>query len=486
MGFKKFANKLNDSMIGYLPIKVLEGIIGMVMLKVYTSLFSPDPYGQYSIINSTINIIFLVYIGWMHQAIIRFTNEYYHDEKKQKQFFSSIILTWFVLVSLLSCVFVLLNYLMPSFIAGIDVSFAIILVFVFIGYSISQMLLTLLIYAGKRLLNATLLLSTIVIKLVLTIVLYHTYSESIISIFISHGITDFVMGTIALVVSKGYKSINFKYYSGKLVKKFIKFGYPLIGLALTMSLLNVSDRYVIIFFQGEAAVGIYSANYAVPAAVFSLLMAGLSRGIYPKVLHYWNHHSKEEAINSLSLGGKYYLMLCLPAATGLFLLSEPIARIFTAEMYVEGNQIIGLVAFGMFFLGLSEYFNKGWELSRKTMPILINCIIASIVNMILNIIFVPIYGYVAAGFTTLVSFVVYMLLSKLRENKGIRFTINRKTFLNILLSTLIMAIIVIVCKSIITVNIISILIIVAIAALAYFSTLYFTGEIKNELKRIRR
>ncbi len=477
--------KFNGSMVGYLPIKIMEGIIGIVTIKVYTTLFDPKEFGDYQVINTTISIGFLICLGWIVQGIIRYSNTYAKDKEKNKQFYSTLVVAWVTTVIALSSLFLAGVYFLPKVFWNLDYLYALLIIFVLISYSLNIILLTQLLYSDKRMLNSVLLLASVSIKLIFTYILTRFIGNTIIAIFISHSVTDFAIGLIAIFSSSMLKLIRLKSFSKSMLKALITFGYPLMGLSLAMVVLNISDRYIIKYFYGSKDVGLYTSNYAISSAIFTMIMFGLSRGIYPKILNEWNNKNYTGANQKLSLGGKYYIIIALPAAIGLFLLSAPIASIALGPKYFEGSDVIGIVSLAMFFYGLSEYFNRGWELKAYTFPILINCSIAAAVNITLNIIFVPIFGYMVAAYSTLIAYIIYAAISWLRANKRMRFRVGKKSLWNILLSCSIMVIIVLAFDYLFLIDLIGLIIVIPLAAIGYFITLFLTGEIKNEISNLR-
>jgi O-antigen/teichoic acid export membrane protein len=59
----------------------------------------------------------------------------------------------------------------------------------------------------------------------------------------------------------------------------------------------------------------------------------------------------------------------------------------------------------------------GMYLTKKTKFVALTTIIAASINIVLNIIFIPIYGITAAAFTTLISFLILYFLSYYYSNK---------------------------------------------------------------------
>lgn len=173
-----------------------------------------------------------------------------------------------------------------------------------------------------------------------------------------------------------------------------------------MYILNISDRYIIRLFTSESELGIYIPNYGIASAAFTMLTYGLSKGFYPNLLEVWRteRDNLPKVSAMLSAGIKNYVFLALPAALGMILLSQEINSHLIAKSYASGYSVIGIVALGMFFLGLAEYSNKEWELLKDTKPIFWNSLIVALLNLILNFIFIPKYGFVGAAYTTAFSF----------------------------------------------------------------------------------
>lgn len=66
---------IQRDMMFYMPAKVLEGIIGVVAISVYSRLLSPDEYGKYGLINPLILITFTLISGWVYHSAYRFSND---------------------------------------------------------------------------------------------------------------------------------------------------------------------------------------------------------------------------------------------------------------------------------------------------------------------------------------------------------------------------------------------------------------------------
>lgn len=474
--------KLQNSLVGYLPIKVLDGIIGMLTLKVYVSLFEPELFGQYSIYNITISMLYLVVIGWLGMASFRFSGSMIGDDNKSKTYFTSLITAYLITLFSLIVISIIGVLIFPGMINNGGITVVISILLLLIGYSMNQLFITLLIYTEKRALNIKLVLLASIFKLILTVILYYGLEGSVISILISHGSIDIILGFVAVKALGVHKYFNIKYLDHELLKTLFSYGYPLIGLSLVMFLLNFSDQYVIKIVDGDAANGIYKANYSVASSVFMMIMIGMNRSVYPNALKHWNKKEFMQAEGVVSKGFQYFLMIALPSAVGLIMVSDYISAIFLSADYVDGYRVIGVIAASMVFYGMSEYFNKGYELEGNTLPIFIHCLLAAIVNIVLNIVLIPKFGYEVAAYTTLIGFVFYFLLSAFRRAKACRWKMRPSVLVKIILANGIMYLVILVLKYLVSPGWLGLAFIVISAIMVYGVSVLLLGLLNEELK----
>ncbi len=431
-----------NSSVGYLPFKIIEGIFGIVSLSLYSHLLLPHEYGLYGIINNTVMLTYLLAFGWFYFVAMRFIGEIDNLDER-KTFFSNMLSLQGRIYGLL-----ILIYLGLSMILIYGFSFnpwllAVYVVF-FVGYMFNQFYINLLLYVHMRFLNVVLVVLAAVLKPMLVYGFYKSGIDTIYILFLGHGVVDITLGLIAFYYIRPYRYFSKNSIKKEQFKEYLRYGFPLIGLTLTMYVLNISDRYILRFFYSEYVVGLYVPNYAIASSTFLMIAYGLSRGFYPKLLTAWGKESKKEAGRILSFGIKTYILLGLPAATGMLLLSKDIGQIIIAKEYEAGYAVIGIVAFGMFFLNLADYMNKEWELSKNTRPIFINSLIAAVVNLGLNLILIPKYGLIMAAYTTLVASIIYFVASGVRRKKILEVVIEKKYLFSVIFANLVMSICVII------------------------------------------
>ena len=186
--------------------------------------------------------------------------------------------------------------------------------------------------------------------------------------------------------------------------KSLQLSLPLIGYSLAAQILNTSDRVMIGQMIGDTAVGIYG-TLATVASLSQLVWSALNSSYVPYL--YRNMDRAGNTIKKTSatlLGG--YALVC----AALIFLAPEIVRIFATEEYYEAIYIMPPIAAGIFLNAVSNLYSNVILYYKKTVYIMLPCVIAAVVNVALNLALIPSLGYVAAAYTTLFAHILLAVL----------------------------------------------------------------------------
>ncbi|WP_250277919.1 lipid II flippase MurJ [[Clostridium] colinum] len=485
-------NNKNQAMakdtIIYMIAKGIEGIIGVLTISAMSYIYIPEQTGKYSTINIAITTIAMVLIQWLVQSVLRYINKYELDNEQDK-FFSTVFFSWFkvnIIVFFISSILILILSLgfFKSITNIYPISLIAVSILMFFTYNTSQLVISMLAGVRKSKINLVLSVINVIGKLLSIIILNKLFTTKIEWIFVSYIIFDFLTAIIGIIKLDIIKHIKWQYYDKEILHVLKMYGMPLMGNMIATSVLNKSDIYIISYFLDENKVGIYQTNYSIIASAFTLLATGAMRGSYPTILRTWSEGDKALTKTLIGNAIRTYLLISLPAVFGVFCTSDFIAKVLFETRYFEGHSIMGFVALGMMFLGLTEYAIKPWELNARTQEIFKRSMISGVLNIVLNIFFIKSFGYKFAGISTFLSFFIYFLLAKNGTKEHMPFVINKLSLFRILISVFIMSITIIIIKSFLPINIITLCLLVFIGVITYTICLYFTGEAKNEINLI--
>lgn len=389
-------------MVKYVPAQVVPGIVGFISIPIITRLFPPADYGSYSLVMATVAVLTTL-LGWLPISIIRFYPAFEKD-KKLDIFYGNIVKLGGISMLVVTAIFCLILFSAKAYFSpnlyllmyvgiGVFCATAIFNAFQYVlaskrevgwysrfavwksitgfGFGLSLMLLFKL--------NVEALLLGIILSLV--IVLPLLWRKAI--------------GTMLVVRSK----INLQ-----LAKEMAKYSFPLVVGNLAAWILSLSDRYILQFFRGAQEVGIYSASYNIIYGIMGLLATLFMLAGAPIGMSIWERQGENGIKKFICEQTRFYLIFCLPAVVGLSVLAKPIIEILTTQQYYEGYRIIPLVVSGCFFLGLQHRFQWGFSLYKKTVFISVAMALSGLLNLFLNFLLIPQYGYMIAAITTLISY----------------------------------------------------------------------------------
>ena len=192
-------------------------------------------------------------------------------------------------------------------------------------------------------------------------------------------------------------------------KEYWKYGLiislPLIIHTLSLNILTQSDRLVIGRFWGQEKVGIYSIAY-VYAMMINIVLDSINQAWNP-----WFHDNYFVGnYAEIKKNVKPLVVLGVMLGIGCIAIAPEAIWVLGGDKYMEGIWIVPAVTLGVVCQYVySQYVIIEMHL-KKTIYVSIGTVIAAILNVSLNYIFVPIYGYIAAGYTTLASYLVLFIL----------------------------------------------------------------------------
>ena len=399
-------NLIKD-MVKYLPAQIVPAIVGIVSIPIITRLFPPSDYGNYILVMATIGVLSTL-VGWLSMSIIRFYPIYKRDGKLE-QFYANIIKLSIISIGIISLIFSTIFLFTKSYISS-DLYFLMwIGILIFILKSFFEILLHFLRVKRQVTWYSGFIIWGSITRIGFAMLLIIVFNFGIIGLFWGSILSLTIVLPFLWKKGIGKVSLNSN-MSIPLTLEMAKYSFPLVAGNLAAWILSLSDRYILEFYRGSYEVGIYSASYAISEKSIMLLVTLFMLASRPISINIWEKEGKKKSQEFVSKLTRYYLIICFPAIIGLSVLARPVIRILTAQEYYEGYRIIPLVALGAFFLGLQQRFQAGFVFYKKTHFIMYAIGFSGLVNLILNFLLIPEYGYMAAAITTFISY-VFLLLS---------------------------------------------------------------------------
>ena len=192
------------------------------------------------------------------------------------------------------------------------------------------------------------------------------------------------------------------------VRYALHIGVPLIPHTLSYFVLASLDRLIINQLKDATQTGMYALAYNIGSIVM-IFVSALNSAWVPLLFKNLNKKSYAtiERISNL------YTIAVIFFALGLTLFSEEALFIMASAEYHEAFHIIPLIVLSSLFIFLYQLCVNYTFYVKKNIWVSINTLISGGVNILLNYLYIPKYGYTAAAWTTLVSYILLFTLNYL-------------------------------------------------------------------------
>jgi O-antigen/teichoic acid export membrane protein len=256
--------------------------------------------------------------------------------------------------------------------------------------------------------------------------------------------------------------------------QYVKFGMPfLISGILAMINCNV-DRIIIEFTRTEGEAGVYSSAYYIILFLTNVVTI-IFTPAFPQLISFYNENNKKALQKLTGYLSKIVVMICVPAAAGGIVLSKEIILLLFGKEYIQAYIPFSILMIYILMLFIRELYGYGlnaWGMEKKYLNIVL---ISSLVNLVLNLIFTPVYGMNIAAVITVASEVINLVLMRKYALKVTDIN-NLENIAKVLIPTAFMTLIIVILKYL-SVNTV---VIILSAILVYFISIFVFKYIKVE------
>ena len=405
-------------------------ILGFLLVPFYTAVLSTEEYGISDLISTTIALLSPIFTLLINEATIRFALDK-NEDKKQIFTISSIVVLAGFIVMLLFSPLIRLTALREYY-------------WYFVLYFLVSNIHTMIMQFVKGIEHMVVYTITGLLETILFIV-----CNLIFLLGFDMGIQGYLM---AYIISSFCSSL-FLFFKEKMwnyvcpikkidvlkVREMLRYAIPMIPNSLGWWISTSSDKYILGFFSGITAVGIYSVSYKIPS-ILSIVTS-----IF---LVAWQISAVEGF--GTSDFNKFYsdiykrLVEFLAIITALLvLLAKPLGSILFSEDFFQAWLYTPVLVMAYMFSALSGFLGTVYTSSKKSERLFFSSMIGAVGNIILNIILIPFWGAMGAAVATLLSYFVMYVVRLIDTVKIMR--IKRKYELEIIISIILTFEMIVVC-----------------------------------------
>ncbi len=403
-GRSKIENFIKGSSILVLSNVCLKAI-NFFLLPLYTKNLTPSMIGISDSITTLVGILFPLLTMGLDSAFSAFYFDKEDPNRGQKVFST---LTWtFVIIGCFPLVLMTIAPLISELLFHTKaysyiVRFALLSVSFnlwYLTYSLELRLQNKMFLYGLA--NMIASLTMVLLNILFVSILHLGESALILSAMIVHGESLLIL--LLFVKAKPKRA----WFDKALLKQMITFAIPLIPMTLMMWVLTLSDRYVLLYYRGEAEVGLYGIGSRfinlMNVVISAVSMAYTTFAFSSKD----DSDSKKQYYYIYNI--ESFLMIGIAFTVGLF--GKEIVHVMTAESYGQSYRVLRDLLFSQAFFAMTSIVGYGIYFEKKSVCSLIAVSAGAVLNLGLNIVLIPRYGFAAAAFTTLLGYALHYFLT---------------------------------------------------------------------------
>ena len=375
-------------------------VVGMIMIPIVTRVLSTEQMGIANTFISTRNTVVIIITcsvyAYVHKAMIEFK-----DEKKSYIF--SIIVFSILAVVISFCISLIFKEKLMKLLS-LDNFLYYWLFISCLGFALYSIADYYCIFQNKYYIVAMIVLSVGPISQFLSVGLsYVLENDKYIGRVIG---LDFVYLLVAVCLIVWMFVGRRPKFKTKYVKTTLAFTIPIIPHLLSQMVLTQCDLVMISYFCGSSKSGIYSMGHTVgflALTVMSQIMASWSPWVYRRM--------EDKEFKTIFDNSKLIVLVGAFISIGLLTISTELIKIFLTDVYSPCIYIVPTLVVAMFFQFIYIFVYDFQFFNKKAKSIAASSIVAAIFNLITNYIFIPKFGFLAAGFTTLASYFVLLMIN---------------------------------------------------------------------------
>lgn len=377
-------------------------IISVLLLPLYTSILSTQEYGTYDLIVtiSTFLVPFITLL--MEESMFRFLIDA-EDNKKRE----NIISQTFIYAITSTIIFSMILFIIGKI---IKIDYILLLILYIISNVILVLRNSILRGLGKIKLYSIINAITSVVIILLNIFFIAYLKIGYKGLIYSTIFANISTSLIIFISLKIYKYVSFKQYNSKSMIEMIKYSIPLVPNSISWAIINLSDRLIISTVVGTTANGIYSMANKFPTFVDT---------IYGFFYTAWKESAAKalkDSDSTVFYNNIYNILKKFLEAiiVGMIAYLPFVFPLLIKNDFGNAYKYIPPLLISMYFSNMSGFLGGIFTAYKNTKIMGTTTIIASIINLILDLLLIKYIGIWAGVISTCVSTIIVYILRAIK------------------------------------------------------------------------
>lgn len=379
---------------------VINGVVAILLLPIYTRCLTPTDYGIKELIGLTVDIVGILLATGVSSGVLRFYFEYDNEADRNEVISAATIgLSMLAFIAFL----VLSFFTKPMAVYIIDSPklyyyFNISLVSMWLN-SVNEVGFGYLRARRKSILFVLLSFFRLFLTILLNIYLIVFLKLGVLGVLLSTLIVA-VMTTCLLNIPILFK-VGVRFSSAKL-RELVRFGFPSVPAQMGAFVVHLSDRFFLKAFCSIADAGIYSLGYRFGAIPSTFISVPFNQIWQPRRLELYKQPGSEELFGRIFT---YYLALISFVGLGIAVLTREVLIIMADPKFLPACAIVPIIVVANIIYSTNSHINMGILIQKKTKYFAYIDGSNGVFILLLNFLLIPRFGIYGAAYATLIAFI---------------------------------------------------------------------------------
>ena len=380
-------------------------VFSFLLLPLYTAVLTTEDYGTVDVLQTVSSLAMPFVTLQLCSGIFRFIIE--KDKEKDVE----RVITTGTLIEIINV------FIFSVFIFILNIKFNISYCGLFVLYFATMALLEIIQNItrgfGNNILYSVMSFLMTAVSLISNLVMILGFGMRGSSILIASSLAYITASLVGIIKQKLWKYFKIRNFSYKQLREMLQYCLPLIPNAISWWIANTSDRLLVRYFIGASGNGIYAAANKIPTiytTIFNVYNIAWIEALSKSV----GDENQENFINSMfEKSIRFFLCICL----GIICCMSLFFDLIIGENYRDAYPHVYILLIAIFFNSLCSLLGGVFTAFKRSDVIGKTTIGGAIVNFVVNIVSIKFIGLYAASISTLISYIVIVILRTISANK---------------------------------------------------------------------
>lgn len=419
-------NKLLRDMIIYASTSALLKAGAIILIPLYTTYLLPEEYGLFALVSAIVGFLLPLMQGGLPNVLKRFWIDVEDDAVKGGSLIVTLIWPYLIWSSLvIGILFIADKWIIGTFIK----SYANLRPYLHLAYLaiplgfLFELWRDILLFQRKSLIFSSLNIGRFLFNIIGSVLFIAILGYGLVGVYWTMIIGELIFLIISIIGLRKYLSQRVDWTK---LGEYLRYGIPLIPYTISIVSLNFVDRLLLQHWVSLSAIGIYSLGYSFGMGV-NLPMRGFRQAFNPIFLRSAKRASESGTIKSFYLSyGKNSVILLLKQFMVVHLLyfmwiKELMLLLVRNDVFLEAYHIIPWIIAGFVFMALNTTVLNVLYFEKRTKYISTVTVISVVINILLNLYLIPIYGIYGAAISTTAAYAIRstLIIIRVRFTEGV-------------------------------------------------------------------